>query len=263
VTETIEDALLPGSRQRRVADIMRQKGHVTVAELTAMFGVSRDTIRRDLQLLERQGLLTRTHGGALAGDGLVARETRLQSRLTEQTTAKQKIARAAAALIREGETLILNGGSSTCAFAAALGKLSDLTLVTNNLVLPQLVPSGVARSIYVLGGAYWESPQVTLGPVKINGSARISVDTAIIGVTGLDAEGLSISRFEEAQVTAEMMDAARRVILLADSSKFGISAFAHVAALNRIHYLVTDAMPPADLADTLASAGVEIILATG
>lgn len=256
-----EDVLLPGSRQRRVADLMRQKGHVTVAELTALFGVSRDTIRRDLQLLERQGLLTRTHGGALAGDGLVARETRLQSRMAEQAGAKQRIGRAAAALIREGETLILNGGSSTCAFAAALAGLGDLTLVTNNLVLPALVPAGVARSIYVLGGAYWESPQVTLGPVKINGAARISVDTAVIGVTGLDEGGLSISRLEEAQVTAEMMEAARRTILLADSSKFGISAFAHVAPLGRVHYLVTDGPPPADLAEALAAAGVEIVLA--
>lgn len=259
--EATEDFLLPGSRQRRLIDVMRQKGHVTVAELTMMFGVSRDTIRRDLQLLERQGLLTRTHGGALAGDGLVARETRFQSRMTEHTGAKRSIGRAAAGLIREGETLILNGGSSTCAFAAELGRLRDLTIVTNNLMLPPLVPGGVARSIYLLGGAYWESAQITVGAVKINGSARISVDTAVIGVTGLDETGLSISRLEEAQITVEMMEASRRVIVVADSAKFGASAFAHVAPFSRIHYLVTDSRPPAEIAEALAQAGVELVIA--
>jgi DeoR/GlpR family transcriptional regulator of sugar metabolism len=263
VADTTEDFLLPGSRQRRLVDVMRQKGHVTVVELTAMFGVSRDTIRRDLQLLERQGLLTRTHGGALAGDGLVARETRFQSRMTEQTSAKRSIGRAAAGLIREGETLILNGGSSTCAFAGELGRLRDLTIVTNNLMLPPAVPSGVARSIFVLGGTYWDSAQITVGAVKINGSARISVDTAVIGVTGIDETGVSISRLEEAQITVEMMEAARRVIVVADSEKFGASAFVHVADFSRIHYFVTDRTPPPDIAEALAQAGVEVVLAPG
>lgn len=258
-----EELVLPGSRHRRLVDFMQQKGHVTVAELTAMFGVSRDTIRRDLHLLERHGLLTRTHGGALAGDGLVARETRFQSRMTAQTNAKRSIGRAAAALIREGETLILNGGSTTCCFAAELGKLRDLTIVTNNLMLPQVVARHAARSIYVLGGAYWESAQITIGDVKISGSARISVDTAIIGVTGVDATGLSISRLEESKETVEMMEAARRVIVIADSAKFGVNAFAHVADFNRIQYLVTDAAPPPDIAEALGQAGVEVILSTG
>jgi DeoR family fructose operon transcriptional repressor len=231
--------------------------------LTAMFGVSRDTIRRDLQLLERHGLLTRTHGGALAGDGLVARETAFQSRMAKHTQAKRSIGRAAAGLIREAETLILNGGSTTCCFAAELGKLRDLTIVTNNLMLPPVVARHAARSVYVLGGAYWESAQITIGAVKMFGSSRISVDTAVIGVTGIDATGVSIGRIEESQATAEMMEAARRVIVLADSSKYGVNAFAHVADFNRIQYLVTDANPPPEIAEALGQAGVEIILSMG
>jgi DeoR/GlpR family transcriptional regulator of sugar metabolism len=261
VTDISDDFMLPGSRQRSLVDFIRHKGHVTVAELTTMFGVSRDTIRRDLQVLERQGVLTRTHGGALAGDGLVARETRFQSRMTEQTGSKRLIGRAAAGLIREGETLILNGGSTTCSFAAELGKLRDLTIVTNNLMLPQVVPRNAARSIYMLGGAYWETAQITVGAVKIAGSARISVDTAIVGVTGVDVTGFSISRIEESQVTVEMMEAARRVIVVADSSKFGVNAFAHLADFARVQYLVTDALPPADIADALAQAGVDVVIA--
>jgi DeoR/GlpR family transcriptional regulator of sugar metabolism len=263
VTAESDDLVLPGSRQRRLVDYMRSKGHVTVAELTTMFGVSRDTIRRDLQVLERHGLLTRTHGGALAGDGLVARETRFQSRMAEHTLVKRGIGRAAAGLIREGETLILNGGSTTCCFAAELGKLRDLTIVTNNLMLPQVVARHAARSVYVLGGAYWESAQITIGAVKIAGSSRISVDTAVIGVTGIDAAGLSISRLEESQETVEMMEAARRVIVLADSAKFGVNAFSHVADFHRIQYLVTDTRPPPDIADALGQAGVEVILSNG
>jgi DeoR family fructose operon transcriptional repressor len=262
VTAEGDDLVLPGSRQRRLVDYMRVKGHVTVVELTTMFGVSRDTIRRDLQLLERLGLLTRTHGGALAGDGLVARETRFQSRMAAQTQVKRSIGRAAAGLIRAGETLILNGGSTTCCFAAELGGLRDLTIVTNNLMLPQVVAPHAARSIYILGGAYWDSAQITVGAVKIFGSARISVDTAVIGVTGIDTTGVSISRLEESQESLEMMDAARRVIVVAASAKFGTNAFAHVAGFNRIQYLVTDAEPPPDIADAMAQAGVEVILST-
>ena len=255
--------MLPGSRQRSLVDFIRHKGHVTVAELTTMFGVSRDTIRRDLQVLERQGVLTRTHGGALAGDGLVARETRFQSRMTEQTSSKRLIGRAAAALIREGETLILNGGSSTCAFAAELGRLRDLTIVTNNLMLPQVVPRSAVRQVYVLGGAYWDSAQITVGAVKIAGSARISVDTAVIGITGIDASGLSISRLEEAQVTVEMMDSARRTIVIVDSSKFDVPAFAHVADFTRVQYVVTDAQPSAEIAEAITLAGAELVIANG
>jgi DeoR family transcriptional regulator, fructose operon transcriptional repressor len=117
------------------------------------------------------------------------------------------------------------------------------------------------RSIYVLGGAYWESAQITIGAVKIFGSARISVDTAVIGVTGVDKTGLSISRLEESQAAAEMMDAARRVIILADSAKFGVNAFAHVADFNRVQYLVTEAAPPPEIAEALAQAGVALIVA--
>lgn len=263
MSETSDDFMLPGSRQRSLVDFIRNKGHVTVAELTTMFGVSRDTIRRDLQVLERQGVLTRTHGGALAGDGLVARETRFQSRMTEQAGLKRVIGRAAAGLIREGETLIMNGGSSTCAFAAELGRLRDLTIVTNNLMLPQLVPRNAARSVYVLGGAYWDSAQITVGAVKIAGSARISVDTAVVGVTGIDASGVSISRLEEAQVTVEMMDAARRVIVVVDSSKFDAPAFAHVADFSRVQYVVTDVQPPAHITEAIVQAGVELVIANG
>jgi DeoR family glycerol-3-phosphate regulon repressor/DeoR family fructose operon transcriptional repressor len=113
----------------------------------------------------------------------------------------------------------------------------------------------------MLGGAYWETAQITVGAVKIAGSARISVDTAIVGVTGVDVTGFSISRIEESQVTVEMMEAARRVIVVADSSKFGVNAFAHLADFARVQYLVTDALPPADIADALAQAGVDVVIA--
>ncbi len=258
--EDDDDLLLPASRHQRLVEANRAKGHVTVAQLTVLFGVSGDTIRRDLTLLERRGLLTRTHGGAVAGEGLVAREVRFQSRMSAQTGAKQRIGRIAAGLIRDGETLILNGGSTTCCFAAECGKLHDLTLVTNNLVLPAAVPPGAARSIYVLGGAYWDSAQVTIGAVSIVGTARISVDTAVIGVTGIDTTGLSISRLEEATETLEMMKAAQRTIVLADSSKFGVQAFAHLVDFSRVQYLVTDLYPPPEIAETLSASGVEVIV---
>ncbi len=240
---------------------MRARGEVTVAELTSMFGVSRDTVRRDLYLLERRGLLNRTHGGALPVEELVGQVMRFQLRVNARTTAKQRIARAAASLIQNGESLILNGGSTTCAFAAELGHLRDLTLVTNNMMLPACIPPQVARSVYVLGGEYWDSAQITVGSLKFGTAKPISVDTAIVSFTGINVKGLSIGRLEEAVITSEMMDIARRIIVVADHSKFGVEAFAHVAAFDRIQSLVTDAPPPADIAAMMDDSGIEVVIA--
>jgi DeoR family fructose operon transcriptional repressor len=188
--------LLPASRHQRLLEVMHARGEVTVAELTSMFGVSRDTVRRDLYLLEQRGLLNRTHGGALPVDELVGRVTRFQQRVNARTTAKHRIARAAAALIQNGESLILNGGSTTCAFAAELGHLRDLTIVTNNMMLPACIPPQVARSVYMMGGEYWDGAQITVGSLRSGTAKPISVDTAVVGFTGVSGTGLSIGRLE-------------------------------------------------------------------
>lgn len=255
------DNALPARRRSEFVRLATAQGQVTVAELAALFEVSPDTIRRDLDHLAARGLLTRTHGGAVPPDGLVLRDAPFVERVNTHRAAKASIGRVAAGLIADGETLLINGGSTTLAFGAALGGQRNLTVVTNNLSLPSALPRSV-RDIYVLGGHYQVEPQVTIGAVGFAPSVSISVDTAVIGVGGISAAGgLSTTSLAEAAMITAMLAAAKRAIVLADASKFGHSSFAHIAPLDRMHVLVTDAPPPPDLTAALADAGVDVVLA--
>ena len=256
-----DSAALPALRQSRLAALVREHGQMTVTELVRQFGVSRDTIRRDLQALEQRGLLVRTHGGAIPSDDLVMREVSLTQRMDAHVGAKIRIGRAAATLIRDGETLIVNGGSTTYYFAAEVTDRRQLMVVTNNLRIPPALPERSMRAIYVLGGTYWSSPQVTIGAIGFPSTAQISADTAVIGVTGLSAAGFSIARLEEAALSSSMIKVARRTVVLADRSKFGVDAFAHVAGFADVEYLVTDAAPPPEIAAALEQAGVQVLVA--
>ena len=255
-------AILPALRQNRVAALVRERGQITVSELVTRFGVSRDTIRRDLDALEQRGVLVRTHGGAIPSDSLVMRETSLTQRMDTHVEAKRRIGRAAGALIRDGETLIVNGGSTTTYFAAQLGMRRNLMVVTNNLRIPPVLPEHAIRAVYLLGGTYWSSPQVTIGPIGFASTTRINADTAVLGITGMSPSGFSIARLEEAAASSSMAQVAQRTIILADSSKFHGTAFAHVTDFVDVEHLVTDAPPPREIAEALREAGVEVLVAS-
>ncbi|WP_245424202.1 DeoR/GlpR family DNA-binding transcription regulator [Methylovirgula sp. 4M-Z18] len=188
-------------------------------------------------------------------------DTPFDQRLNAQHTAKTRIGQAAVGLISSHETLLINGGSTTLAFAAALGGLSSLTIVTNNLSLPAAVPSQALRSLYLLGGEIRGGAQITVGPVGFVGAQAISADTAVIGVGGITPKGCWTSNLAEATMMFSMIAAARRAIILADSSKFGHHAFAKVVSLEQVAVLVTDARPPADLMAALEAAEVHVIVA--
>jgi DeoR/GlpR family transcriptional regulator of sugar metabolism len=257
------DSPLPSRRRAELVRLVRTRGQVTVTELAALFEVSLDTIRRDLDLLAERGLLTRTHGGAVPPDALAMHDTPFAERLNAHKAAKSRIGRAAAALVGDGETLIVNGGSTTRAFAAELAGRRGLTVVTNNLSIPAILSGDAVRDAYVLGGQYRPESQVTIGEVRFAPVSGISVDTAVIGVGGITAHaGLSTTLLAEAVMIEEMISTASRTIVVADASKFGHNAFAHIVPLSRVHVLVTDAEPSAELGAALVSAGVEVLVAS-
>jgi DeoR/GlpR family transcriptional regulator of sugar metabolism len=175
--------------------------------------------------------------------------------------AKQRIGQAAAGLVRDGETLIINGGSTTLAFARELGARRDVTIVTNNLRVPAAVPLGTVRDLYVLGGQYRFESQVTIGAVGFATVPSISADTAVIGVGGITVDGLSTTLLVEAEMMRAMIGSAIRTIVVADASKFGHSSFAQIVSLEHVEILVTDQPPPDDLAQALAEAQVQVLLA--
>jgi DeoR family glycerol-3-phosphate regulon repressor/DeoR family fructose operon transcriptional repressor len=254
------DATLPARRRADILRLAQQQGQITVTDMSARFDVSLDTIRRDLDILAEQGLVSRIHGGALPTSILATADMPFDQRMKSHHAAKDRIGHAAAALIADGETLLINGGTTTLAFAAALDMRRRLTIVTNNLGLPQAVPSAAIRNLYVLGGEIRSGAQVTLGPIGFVGTGAITADTAVIGVGGVDAEGCWTSHLAEAVMMASMIEAARRTIILADSRKFGRHAFAKVTPLQNVFALVTDLAPPDEIRTALEKAGTRLIV---
>jgi len=229
--------------------------------MSARFEVSLDTIRRDLDFLADQGLVSRIHGGAVPTDSMASADSPFDQRINAHQSAKESIGRSAAKLITSGETLIVNGGSTAVAFAASLAAQSGLTIVTNNLGLPAVVPPQALNSLYLLGGEIRSGARITLGPVGFVGTRQIVADTAVIGVGGINEDGCSTSHIEEATMMAAMIAAARRTIVIADSTKFGRLGFAVVAPLDQLDVLVTDAEPANELKIALETAGVRLVIA--
>ena len=259
---------LPAGRKAQLAAYVAETGQVTVGELAERFGVSIDTVRRDLDQLAAEGSLVRTYGGAVSLS-TVSRTTdrAVDQRLTVQEQEKEKIAALAAALVQDGSTIMINGGTTTLALARSLGQHRELTVATNNLLVPGALPPSAVRDIYVFGGAVRALTLATIGPVSFRANTGadldISCDLALVGVGAVSADaGYTTSNLAEAAMMQEMISRAARVAILADSSKFGRRLFAQVSELAAADYLITDAAPPPDLRDALASNGVELLIPT-
>jgi DeoR family fructose operon transcriptional repressor len=256
--ELTTESALPAKRHLDLLHLIRIRGQMTVQELSAQLQVSCDTIRRDLDHLAAQGRLTRTYGGAVANENALQADSTFIQRMGVRKPAKARIARAACRLIEVGETLLVNGGSTTALLAKEIER-QNVTIVTNNVPLAAAVSPD--RNVYLLGGRYQNDTQITVGPLFLSG-VQISVDSAIISVGGISIRGgLTSSILEEALLTCSMIGAARRTIVVADATKFGQRSFAHICPLANVDILVTDLEPPRDLADALANAHIQVIVA--
>jgi DeoR/GlpR family transcriptional regulator of sugar metabolism len=259
--DIVHEGSLPARRRFELIRLARRQGQLSVTELSSQFGVSPDTIRRDLDLLSVRGLVRRTHGGAVPADNLVQSESPFAQRINLRTAEKTRIAQCAAALVQNGETLIINGGSTTRIFAFELADKKDLTVVTNALGIPASLPAQAVRDIFVLGGEYRAESHITVGPVTYGGSMGLCVDSAILGVGGITKDGIFANLLQEATMTASMIAAARRTIVLADSTKFDQKLFGHIASLGQLDILVTDAEPPKKISEVLDEFKVQVVVA--
>jgi len=235
-----------------------------VAELAEKFGVSVDTIRRDLDALDSEGLVIRTHGGAVSPSAPAKPDTSLDVRRRVQTEAKESIGTLAAGLVEDGSTIMINAGTTALAVARHLSKRRGLTLATNNLMLPAEIDPQVCRNLYVFGGTVRVSDFATIGPVVFGDTSGEEVDVrcelALIAVGGITSDGgFSTSNLAEAGMMRAMMQRANRVGVLIDSTKFGRKLFAQFAPLSFADYLITDKEPDPDLTRALAENGVTVL----
>lgn len=259
------------SRRTLTADLVAERGFVRVIELSESFGVTPVTARADLDALERAGRVRRVHGGAVpAGAGpdqpRPEREPTFEEALEASVVPKQLIGRRAAAIVRSGQSVILDVGTTTLQVARALREradLDDLTIFTNGLSIAlELEPEIPRFTVVVTGGTLRPRQHSLVDPLAGSMLDEVHVDLAIIGCNGVDARnGVTNANLPEAAVKSLMLRRAQRAIVVADASKLGEVHLGRIAPVDAFDTLVTDGAAPAVLLGELRDAGLDIVVA--
>ncbi|MCW2622137.1 MAG: transcriptional regulator, DeoR family [Frankiales bacterium] len=248
-------------RQRATAAQAREQGRVEVTDLAATFGVSAETVRRDLQALEAAGLLRRVHGGAIP-TGRMAYEPALADRDATMTTEKERIAKAALPELEGATSILLDAGTTTARLAELLPDDVELTVVTNGLPIALALAARPHLTVLTIGGRLRARTGSTVDAMAVAALAGLYVDVAFLGTNGLSAErGLTTPDPAEAAVKTAMIRSARRAVVLADSSKAGNDQLVRFAALDEVEAIVTDSGLDPELAARLQDCGPRVVRA--
>lgn len=261
VTDTATKDLMAVERRARIADLARSQGSVRIKDLCDLFGVSQVTIRGDLDFLAGQGVLTRDRGGAIA-NARASLFTAFDQRAGQNLEEKRRIGRAAARLVQPGDTIVMDAGTTVMELAKALDDVSPLTVVTNAVNVATQLGSLPDVHVILVGGSLSRETISTIGPHAERDLNDLVVQKVFLGTHAVDLEaGLTDLSIEIAQTKRAMVRAARQVILLADSSKWGRVGLAKVVPLSAVHVLVTDSGLPGEAQEAVKRLGVELILA--
>ena len=250
-------------RQQAVARLVSARGRQSVASLAEEYQVTTETIRRDLSMLERLGLVRRVHGGAVPAGALSGFEPGLAERDQERAEAKERIAVAALSLLPpSGASLVVDAGSTTVRLAAALPLEARYSVWTHAVPVAARLAALPHVDVRLLPGRVRPTTQAAVGPDTVETLGRLRVDLALVGTNALScAHGLSTPDADEAATKQAMVHCARQVVVLADSTKIGEENTVRFATLAEVDVLVTDAdLRPEDRAD-LERAGIEVVVA--
>ena len=253
-------SLRRADRVSHILELLATQGSVNVADLAAAFGVSTATLRRDLQMLEDQKLLSRTHGGALAQH--VAYELPVRYRGGQHREQKQRIAACAAALLPHGPlTLGLTGGTTTSAVARLIADRVDLIVVTNALNIATDLAMRPRLKIIMTGGVTRTQSYEVVGRFAEQTLAGLKIEVAVVGVDGISAGGGLTTHDEvEAHTNQAMIRQAARVIVVADGTKIGRTLLACMGSLGDVNEIVTDRSAEPRTLDELKRAGITVHL---
>ncbi len=249
-------------RQQEIARLVAASGRARVADLVARFGVSAVTIRKDLRALEDERLVVRTHGGAIAPAD-EGPEPAFRERERLERDAKVAIGAAAAALVGDGESIVLDA-SSTALYLARSLKARDawhgLTVVTNSIPIATELADHPGITVLMLGGRVRREALSVVGPLGDGFFERVNVQKAFLGAAGLTLEaGLTDATEEEAHIKRAMVAAAREVHALADHTKWGRVASVTFCRADRLHGIFTDGAAPAGMVEAFRSAGIDVV----
>lgn len=231
------------------------------AELNRLLGVSEVTVRRYLSRLENEGKIRRYHGWAASADEPTV-ERSFRERAQQALAEKERIARRAAAMVPEGATIMLTGGTTTARVVEMLRGRKNLTIITSAFNIAAEVVNWEQCRLIVSGGLVPEGSYQMIGPTAVSAVQSLTADIAFIGASGVSPEhGVTTSDVFEAEVDAAMVRAARRVVVVADRRKLGRTALAVICPIQDVHVLVTDSGAPQPICKTLEGLGVEVIRA--
>ncbi|WP_102275773.1 DeoR/GlpR family DNA-binding transcription regulator [Cytobacillus massiliigabonensis] len=235
--------MLVAERQEKISDIVNERGSIRVSELSGLFGVTEETIRRDLEKLEKEGYLRRTHGGAVSPKEPPYELSYLE-REVMNVAEKKEVAEQALKYIQPYDRIILDASSTAWYIAKALSDF-PLTVLTNSLKVAAELSNKEKITVHITGGMLWADSLALVGPLAEKSLGNYYVDKAFISCKGIDPEwGISDSNEFQALVKKKIIEISDTVYLLADYSKFGTKAFSHICHLNQIDRIITDCKTP-------------------
>lgn len=251
--------MLVEERRNRLLELVRVRGFAALPDLADALQVSESTVRRDLDYLEETGTAKRTHGGVFY-TGSSPKLPHFDERQPAQWDKKRLIAARAAELIENGDTVLLDGGTTTYEVARLLvGR--PLQVVTNSLPVANLFASSSGTDLVLLGGYVYPRTGVALGPYANDMLSRLNVRKTVMSVAAVNIRGYFNSNLLLVETERSMMKAAEDVIVVADSTKFGHQSLAHLCPLNAVNHLVVDHEITEDWRSKIIASGVELLVA--
>jgi DeoR family glycerol-3-phosphate regulon repressor len=248
-------------RHEDIIKLITEQGFVSIDELVALFGVTPQTIRRDLNLLAQDNRIRRYHGGAAIESSTV--NTEYSKRKAQQLDQKKRIAKAVAALIPDNASIFINIGTTNEAIARELLQRNGLKVITNNLNVASILSSKEDFQITITGGQVRSRDGGIIGEATIDFIKQFRVDFGIIGISGIEEDGsLMDFDYQEVRVAQAIIEHSRLVILAADSSKFGRRTVNYLGDLSLIDTLVTDQAPPKKISQLMKQYKRKLIVAS-
>jgi DeoR family transcriptional regulator of aga operon len=254
------DPMLIEERRQHILAIAQNEGRVRVRDLSKALGISQITIRKDLDHLQAKGLLQRSHGGALPAQPGALFDPSLQEKEKSHHLEKERIGAAAAGLVKEGQCVMLDSGTTTTAVAHALKKFSHLTVITNAVNIAAEL-TGTNFEVILTGGILRKNSFSLVGPLAEDMLAEMHADILFLGVDGFDIEiGLTTPNLLESRVNRAMVAGAAKVVAVCDSTKFNRRSLSRIVPGSAVHHVITDTNLPKSVAEALQNLNIELTL---
>ncbi|WP_136617679.1 MULTISPECIES: DeoR/GlpR family DNA-binding transcription regulator [Mesorhizobium] len=245
------------NRHKRLVEIIQANGEVRIRDLMQRFNISEETARRDIKRLEQDGLVARVHGGAVATQQpkLLA----ISSRAVSERAEKSTIAEIALGLLKPGQNLFFGGGSTILSLASRISALPEMRVVTNMVDTAIAAAEGYRHRVVMLGGDFNVDFRTVTGFTALRTLREQQIDVAFIGVNAVHPNGVFDHEQVGQELAATLCEQARKIVILADHSKFGLSARYRILPHSAITAIITDRRPASDMLDKIEAAGVEVL----